>query len=138
MSLNISQADISVAPHGLRRVKGHYFAPMGTNNLAVPTYLRQWRTFRDLTQEELAEKVEMTSSSISQLETGNQGFTDKSLARMAAALNCTPADLLVHDPQREDSFWPLCQAAEKLEGRDRRRLFRLMQMHLDDAEGGSE
>jgi transcriptional regulator with XRE-family HTH domain len=108
------------------------------NKLAVPTFLKQWRTFRRITQEALAAKVEMTPPSISQLETGNQGFTDKSLARIAAALDCTPADLLVHDPMRTDSFWPLCQAAEKLEGRDRARLLRTMQMHLDDAEGGSE
>lgn len=102
--------------------------------LAVPTFLKQWRNFRDMTQEALAEKADMTPPSISQLESGNQGFTDKSLARLAGALDCTPADLLVHDPSREDSFWPLCQAAEKLEGRERRRIIRLMAAALDPNE----
>lgn len=97
-----------------------------TNALAVPIYLKQWRTYRGFTQEALAEKVSLSAPSISQLEAGNQGFTDKSLARLAAALECTPADLLVHDPMREDSFWPICRLAEQLDGGERRRLYRLM------------
>lgn len=108
------------------------------NDLAVPTYLKQWRLFRRLTQEALAAKADMTPPSISQLETGNQGFTDKSLARLAGALDCTPADLLVHDPLREDSFWPLCQAAERLEGRDRRRLLGIIAAMLNEKQGEGE
>ncbi len=108
--------------------------------LAVPIFLRQWRLFRDLTQERLAEMVGLTSSSISQLETGSQGFTDKSLARLADALRCTPAALLSYDPQRQDSFWPLLEAAERLAGRERNRAYKLMvaALDLDADEAGSE
>lgn len=94
--------------------------------LAVPTYLKNWRKFRKMTQEELAAKVQMSPPSISQLERGLQGFSDKSLAQLAVALDCTPGALLVHDPLRRDSFWPLCEMAEKLGGDDRRRLFRIL------------
>jgi transcriptional regulator with XRE-family HTH domain len=111
---------------------------MGENDLAVQTFVRQWRKHRGLSQETLAERAGLSPPSISQLETGNQGFTDKSLARIAAALDCTPADLLVHDPSREDSFWPLCQQAERLTGADRIRLLRTIQLHLDMNAGGSE
>jgi len=99
--------------------------------LAVPTFLRQWRDHRGLTQEKLAALVEMSSPSISQLETGKQGFTDKSLAAFAAALKCSPADLLAFDPTKPDSFWPLFCAAEKLSGADRRRAYNTIKATLD-------
>lgn len=59
-----------------------------------------------MTQEGLAERIGLTAPSISQLETGKQGFTDKSLEAFAEALGCSPGDLLernplVPDPARE-------------------------------------
>lgn len=91
-------------------------------DLAVPTFLKQWREFRDLTQEQLAERVGLSTPSVSQLENGNQGFTDKSLAAYAKALDCSPVDLLAVDPNRTDSLWPLLQLAERLDGADRQRI----------------
>lgn len=85
-------------------------------------YFREWRKFRGYNQEALAELVGVTPSSISQLESGKQGFTDTTLAAMAAALKCHPGELLMRDPTRADSFWPLFEKAEKLEGKDRDRL----------------
>lgn len=64
-------------------------------------FFRAWRKFRGLTQEQVAERVGMAASSISQLETGKQGFTDKTLADFAVALNCDPGDLLSRDPNVE-------------------------------------
>jgi transcriptional regulator with XRE-family HTH domain len=111
--------------------------PMGNKTvLAVPTFVRAWRKYRKLTQEQLAEMVGLTAASISQLETGSQGFTHESLAAFAKALDCTPADLLSYDPRRDDSFWPLLQAAERLEGQPRRQLLRIITSALDlDAPG---
>lgn len=104
------------------------------NELAVSTFVKRWRKHRGLTQEALAELVGLTSPSISQLETGKQGFTDESLANLARALGCTPAELLVHDPSRPDSFWPLFEAAEKLEGAERRRAYSVIRAALGMAE----
>lgn len=39
-------------------------------------FFREWRKYRGLNQEALAEIVGVTTSTISQLETGKQGFTD--------------------------------------------------------------
>lgn len=97
----------------------------------VPTYLKKWRTLRNLTQEELGEKVDLTASSISQLENGKQGFTDKTLADLAQVLECSPLALLAHDPTRADSFWPLFEIAERLEGAERRRAFQTFRAALD-------
>lgn len=69
-------------------------------------YIRQWRKHRHLTQEQLAGRVEMTASSISQLESGKQGYTDQTLAAIAHALTCEPADLLARDPTKpEYQLW---------------------------------
>ena len=99
--------------------------------LAVPTFLVKWRKHRRYTQEKLAEMVEASAPSISQLETGKQGFSDKSLAALAKALGCSPIALLAQDPSRPDSFWPLFEAAEKLEGVERRRLHKTLRAALD-------
>lgn len=107
-------------------------------DLAVRTYLREWRVFRDLTQEELAAAAGTTPPAISQLENGHQGFTDKSLAAYARALRCTPADLLAFDPTNKEAFWPLLQAAERLGGRDRRRAHAIIAAAIDPRLDGSE
>lgn len=64
-------------------------------------FFRAWRKYRQLTQEQLAERVNMSVSSISQLETGKQGFTDTTLMALADALSCEPGDLLSRDPRLE-------------------------------------
>jgi transcriptional regulator with XRE-family HTH domain len=69
-------------------------------------YIREWRQFRGYTQERLANLVDMSVSSISQLERGQQGYTEESLAKLANALGCEPADLLSRDPNApSDYLW---------------------------------
>jgi transcriptional regulator with XRE-family HTH domain len=70
-------------------------------------FFKQWRKHRGLTQETLGERIGLTPSSISQLETGKQGFTDSTLEAIADALNCSPGDLLMRDPLSEDSVWSI-------------------------------
>jgi transcriptional regulator with XRE-family HTH domain len=69
-------------------------------------FIREWRQFRGYTQERLANLVDMSVSSISQLERGQQGYTEESLAKLAEALGCEPADLLSRDPNKPaDYLW---------------------------------
>jgi len=69
------------------------------------TYLREWRKFRKLTQEQLAEKLGVNRSWISMIETGEKQYTQEFLEGAAIALNCEPADLLVRDPQDPTGYW---------------------------------
>lgn len=62
-------------------------------------FFRAWRKHRGLTIEQLADRVEMSVSSISQLERGLQGFSDTTLLALADALRCEPGDLLSRDPR---------------------------------------
>ncbi len=93
-------------------------------------YIKQWRNDRELTQEELAERIGMSPPAISQLERGKQGFTGESLARIAEALDCTPAALLACDPSDADSLWPLFEAADSLPGERRQTLKAILQAYL--------
>jgi transcriptional regulator with XRE-family HTH domain len=75
-------------------------------------FLKEWRQYRDLTQEQLAERVGWSVGNISQLERGQQGYSDEGLAMLAEALNCTPGQILDVDPTNDDAIWSLWERAE--------------------------
>ena len=81
-------------------------------------YFRAWRKYRGLTQEQLAERVEMSVSSISQIETGQQGFTDSTLQALAHALQCEPGDLLSRDPRAEGTIVDLLRLIDEKKAKD--------------------
>ena len=70
-------------------------------------YFREWRKYRGFKQEDLAELVGVTAPSISQLETGKQGFTDTTLKALADALACQPGDLLMRNPLDTEAVWSI-------------------------------
>jgi transcriptional regulator with XRE-family HTH domain len=82
-----------------------------------PNYLRAWRTFRKLTQDQLAEKVGTTQHQIAFLENGDRGLSAKWLRRLAPALDTTPGMLLDHDPHTLDNdiidIWAHAGSREK-------------------------
>lgn len=61
------------------------------------TYLREWRDFRGLTGEQLAELAGTTAATVSRISSG-EGYTADMLHALAGALKCEPADILGHDP----------------------------------------
>ena len=61
--------------------------------------LRAWREFRELTQEQLAEKVGTTAAVISLLESGKRGLSLKWLLRFSGPLQATPGFILDHQPE---------------------------------------
>jgi len=63
-----------------------------------PNHLRAWRMRREMTQEDLAEKVGTKPNVIGYLESGERGLSAKWLRRLAPALDITPGLLLDHDP----------------------------------------
>lgn len=77
-----------------------------------PTFIRQWRKHRGLTLEKLAERVDMTTGNLSNIETGKTGYSQATLEAIAGALRCAPADLLVRNPSDPDAIWTLWDRAE--------------------------
>lgn len=76
---------------------------MDSDKNGGPNYLRAWREFRKLTQQELAEKVDTNANMIGYLESGERGLSAKWLRRLAPALDTTPGMILDHDPHELDS-----------------------------------
>lgn len=76
-------------------------------------FFQEWRKYRQYTQEELAELVGVTTSSISQLEAGKQGFNDSTLVALAKALACEPWDLLMRNPLDTDAPWSIWDTVKK-------------------------
>jgi transcriptional regulator with XRE-family HTH domain len=79
------------------------------------TYIRQWREFRNLTQEQLADRLEMTASFLSMLERGQRGYTQETLEAIAYALQTDVASLLMRDPSDENAVWSIWQQAKPAE-----------------------
>lgn len=72
-----------------------------------PWYLKQWRKFRGYSQERLAEMVETSKGYISDVERGNRPYNQELLEKLADALQCAPADLLMRDPSQPDGIWSI-------------------------------
>lgn len=80
------------------------------------TFIRQWRKYRKLTLEQLAEKVEMTASHFSMMERGQRGYTQETLENLAEALGTTVGSLLDRNPliEGDDSlFWDRAEPRER-------------------------
>lgn len=73
-------------------------------------FVREWRKFRGLTQERLAEQTPFTTGAISQLETGRTKYTQDMIEALAVALDCEPGDLLSRDPSKEGEVADLLAA----------------------------
>ena len=65
-------------------------------------YLRAWREYRRLTQDQLAEKAGTTKGVISLLESGERRLSDKWLRRFSPILKVQPGWLLDYDPESLD------------------------------------
>lgn len=68
-----------------------------------PHYLKEWRKFRRLTQDKLADAVDTSKSVISDLERGNLQLSPKWLRKLAPVLGTQPGYILDHNPNELDT-----------------------------------
>lgn len=66
------------------------------------THILEWRKHRGLTQEQLAEAVDLSPGQISDLEQGLTGYSPESLQALADALKVTRGQLLDQSPPSEE------------------------------------
>jgi transcriptional regulator with XRE-family HTH domain len=84
----------------------------------VRHYIKEWRKFRGLTQERLAERTPFTHGAISQVETGRTSYTQEMLEALAVALDCAPGDLLNVNPLKEGEVVDLMRLLNQTGNRD--------------------
>jgi len=68
-----------------------------------PHFLREWREFREMTQDELAAAVGTSKSVISDMERGRLQLSPKWLRRFAPVLKVQPGYLLDYRPEDLDT-----------------------------------
>lgn len=65
-------------------------------------YVRAWRQYRKMTQDQLADLARTNKSTISSIETGAYDLSSKMRRVLAGALNTTPGRLIDIDPREVD------------------------------------
>jgi transcriptional regulator with XRE-family HTH domain len=81
------------------------------------TFIREWRQFRNLTLEQLADRLDMTASHLSMLERGQRGYAQDTLEAVAEALQTDAASLLVRNPADPEAIWSVWEQAKPGERR---------------------
>lgn len=75
--------------------------------------LRQWRVYRAMTIEILAEKARVSTGTISGIEGGRSGFTHTTISKLSKALHTTPGALLGLNPLAHAEFWSIWDRADE-------------------------
>lgn len=70
-------------------------------------FLKEWRKHRQLTQEQLADRLDVDRTIISKVERGKLQYSQGFLEAAAEALMCEPADLIVRDPTTVEGIWTI-------------------------------
>lgn len=79
----------------------------------VRHFIREWRKKKGFTQERLATAMEVSSGLISQLETGETGYSQGTLENIAHVLNLPAGDLISRDPQMDEMLVELMRLIEE-------------------------
>lgn len=70
-------------------------------------FIREWRAYRGLSQDQLAERIGITRTYLSKIENGRRRYDQPFLEAAAEVLRCEPADLIVRDPTATESLWTI-------------------------------
>lgn len=75
------------------------------------TFIKEWREFRQLTLERLADRLGMSKAQLSRIENGLSPYTQDFLEACAHALMTDEASLLMRDPSDGNALWSLWDQA---------------------------
>lgn len=86
------------------------------------TFLREWRKHRGLTQEQAADRIEISQATLSRIETGTYPYTQDFLEKAAFAYMCEPADLIMRNPLDADAMWSITDQLREVPEEERARV----------------
>lgn len=96
------------------------------------TFIRAWREYRKLSQEQMAGRVEMSRENYSRIENGKVPYNQDILEMAAVALNCSTSDLLERDPRIDDGVNELRSLLASASEPDRRRIIAVVKTLLEN------
>lgn len=70
-------------------------------------FLKQWRKHRGLSQEQLADSLEISHTTVGRIERSEIPYSQEFLEAAAARLRCTPADIIMRDPGDPEGIWSI-------------------------------
>lgn len=80
-----------------------------------PHFIREWRKFRGMTQEQLAERIGISRPHLSKIEKNARKYDQAFLEAAAQELRATPADLIMRDPTDPEGIWSVWDQIKPLE-----------------------
>ncbi|RUM97888.1 XRE family transcriptional regulator [Pseudaminobacter arsenicus] len=98
-------------------------------------FLKEWREYRKLDQEEVASSLDVSRTLLSKIEGRKSPYTQRTLEAAAGVYGCTPAQLLSQNPGRADNFITLFERAERLDGARRDHVMRIIEAALGSPSG---
>lgn len=93
-------------------------------------FIKEWRKFRHLSQEALAERMGLTHGAVGQVERGDVKYSQDFLEAAAEQLECSPADLLMRNPLDAEAPWSIWSA---LKPEQKKQAIRLLEALKDEA-----
>lgn len=119
MHRRVTQRNIARQGETIRTVTDARSALWHTGSMAKKQktrhFIKEWRKHRDLSQEELADRMGITRGYVSQVENGKRRYDQLFLEAAAQALNCDPADLLIRDPTDKNAPWSIWDQIDPLQ-----------------------
>lgn len=98
---------------------------------ALRVYFKEWRQFRNLTQQQLADRLGTSKTRISMKERGEEGWDDRFLAALSDALGVyPPASLIMRNPLEIDAVWSLQEHLQKAGPDARQRILSVVETLL--------
>ena len=97
------------------------------------TFIRDWREHRNLTQDQLADRLDTSKASLSRIENGHQPYTQDFLEACAHALQTDPASLLMRNPTDTESPWSLWETLKPTERKQATEVLRALKRAGEDA-----
>lgn len=82
-----------------------------------PTFFKEWRKHRGLTQDRLAERLGTTKTRVSMKETGEEPYDQDYLEALADALQTDAASLLMRNPLEPEAIWSVWDQAKPAQRR---------------------
>lgn len=76
------------------------------------TFIKAWRKYRNLTQVQLAERLDVSHPTIGRVEKGETPYDQPMLEALAEALETDVASLLIRDPNSPDAIWSIWERAK--------------------------
>jgi transcriptional regulator with XRE-family HTH domain len=94
------------------------------------TFLREWREYKNLSQEAAASRLNVSRTLLSKIENAKSPYTQRFLENAAAAYGCEVADLIVRNPLEKDSVWSIQDQLMKVPPERRRQIFAVVETML--------